>query len=55
MSSVVIKETVFLCRHILELNQSCISASFIKHIFEGYRKGIDYSSQNLDIESSSTK
>ena len=55
MSSVVIKETVFLCRHILELNQSCISTSFIKHIFEGYRKGIDYSSQNLDIESSSTK
>ena len=53
MSSVVIKETVFLCRHILELNQSCISTSFIKHIFEG--KGIDYSSQNLVIESSSTK
>lgn len=49
ISSVVIKETAFLHS---QLNQSFISTSFI---FEGYRKGIDYSSQNLDTENNFSK
>ena len=49
ITSVLIKETAYYCLHVLKLNQACINIDFIKHIFESYRKGVDYMSQNLDI------
>ena len=41
--------------HILKLNQACINIDFIEHIFESYRKGVDYMSQPLDMENKLTK
>ena len=49
ITSVLIKETSYYCLHVLKLNQACININFIKHIFESYRKSVDYPSQNLDI------
>ena len=50
ITSILVKETAYYCLHVLKLNQPCINVNFIKHIFEGYRKGVDCAFQNLDIE-----
>ena len=49
------KETAYYCFHVLKLNQACININFIKHIFESYGEGVDYTSQNLDIENKLTE
>ena len=54
-TSVLIKETAYYCFHVLKLNQACININFIKHIFESYGKGVDYTSQNIDIENKLTE
>ena len=54
-ASVVIKDTVYYCLHILKLNQACINIDYIKHIFESYRKGVHYALQILDIENKLTE
>lgn len=55
ITSILVKEAAYYCLHVLKLNQSCINVNFIKHIFEGYRKGVDCAFQNLDIENKWTK
>ena len=47
---IVIKETMFLCLKIVDLNKLCIDTDLIKLIFKVYEKGEDYSCQNLDID-----
>ena len=54
-TSALIKETAYYCFHVLKLNQACININFIKHIFESYGEGVDYTSQNLDIENKLTE
>ena len=54
-ASAVIKEAAYYCLHILKLNQTCINIDYIKHIFESYRKGVDYALQILDIENKLTE
>ena len=45
--SIVVRETMFLCLKIVELNKLCIDTDFIKHVFKVYKKGRDYSCRNL--------
>ena len=55
ITSILIKETAYYCFHVLKLNQTCININFVKHIFESYGEGVDYTSQNLDIENRLTE
>ena len=48
--SIVIKETAYFSLHILKLNNDCINVDFVSQIFNGYKKGEDYTSQKLDKE-----
>lgn len=41
---------MLLCLDIVESSKSSTDTSFIKHIFEVHKKGVDYSSQNIDID-----
>ena len=49
ITSFLIKETSYYYLHILILNQACTNIDFMKHIFESYRKSVNFPSQNLDI------
>ena len=46
----IVKETCYLCLHVLNINGKIIDISFIRHIFDNYRKGVHFNSPNLDIE-----
>ena len=53
--SIVIKKSARFSLHIVKLHNDCINVDFINQIFNCYRKGIDYASQNLDIENKVNK
>ena len=52
---IVIKETACFSLCILKLNNDCINIDFVNQIFNGYKKGVDYTSQNFDIENKINK
>ena len=47
--SCIVKETCYLCLHILNINGEIVDISFIRHIFDNYKKGVHFNSPNLDI------
>ena len=46
--SCIVKETFYLCLHVVNINGEIVDISFIRHIFDNYKKGVHFNSPNLD-------